>query len=77
MKFLVLFLFLFALNGGNDNFPQIRAKNSASTYNISGGATMAVHRFEDKDNTCYVVEGRTYGGISVAISCVKAGGWVR
>lgn len=74
MKFLVLFLFLSALNGGEDNFPTIRQKASRASEPI------AVHRFEDKDNVCYVAESivragqyGSYTGTSVSISCVKAG----
>lgn len=70
----VLFLFLSALNGGEDNFPQIRQKVSKAAEPI------AIHRFEDKGNTCYVAESIVragsygiVGGTSISISCVKAG----
>ena len=62
----VLFLFLSALNGGEDNFPTIRYKKGLR-YDI------VVHRFEDKGNTCYVSESYAYSGTYISISCVKGG----
>ena len=67
--FAVLFLFVAALNGGDDNFPQIRV---ARTH--WHGGQIDVYRFEDSGNICYVASGNniSYGGY-VGITCVRAG----
>lgn len=64
----VLFLFVAALNGGDDNFQTIRHKISTT-----GVGPIVVHKFEDQNNTCYVVEAHVYSGNAVSIACVKVG----
>ena len=68
MKLLVLFLFLSALNGGNDNFPQIRSRKTGRY-----GGQLDVYRFEDAGNVCYVIShNNNSGSPGTGISCVKA-----